>query len=77
MAVNVNALTESGIWDKIADTACETAWVVCGFSDPTTVVIQATGSGNLDELMAALKDDEVQFAGMRVTAIDRKGSRTR
>lgn len=75
MAIDFSGLGD--IWERVCDTGNETAWVVTGFSDPKSLVVQASGSGGLDEVLAALKDDEVQFAGLRVTAIDRKGPRTR
>jgi hypothetical protein len=30
------------------------------------IVVDASGSGGLDEVLAALKDDQVQYAGFRV-----------
>jgi hypothetical protein len=35
-----------------------------------------SGGGGLVDTLAAFQPDQVQFAGLRVTAIDRKGART-
>lgn len=75
MAIDFSGLGD--IWKRVCDMGNETAWVVTGFSDPKSLVIQATGCGGLDEVLAALKDDEVQIAGLRITAIDKKGTSTR
>jgi hypothetical protein len=78
MAADLSALESSNIWSAIADANSEVAWAVCGFAeDPRKPVVQATGAGPLEETLAALKDDQVQFVGLRVTAIDKKGARTR
>jgi hypothetical protein len=39
-------------------------------------ITRCSGGGGLDEVLAAFANDQVQFAGLRVTAIDRKGART-
>ncbi len=58
----------------LARAAPSCSWFVCGFADNERLVVQSQGSGGLSELLAQLKDDEVQFAGFRVTAVDRKGA---
>lgn len=78
--LDLSALVAADIWNKIADVSSEIAWVVCAFNDPLAPVrveIEASGSGGLAETLAALRDDGVQFAGLRVTAIDKRGMRTR
>lgn len=37
-------------------------------------VVQAEGTGGLSEIHGALKDDEVQYGGFRVFAVDRRGA---
>jgi len=47
----------------------ETDWLLLGYDGPnsTKIVLQATGSAGLDELIALLKDDQVQYGLYRTT----------
>lgn len=59
MSLDISALESSGIWNDIKEDG-ETCWVVCGTSEnPQKLEIQASGSGGLDEVLAALQDDQV------------------
>ena len=43
----------------------------------TGITISGQGSGGLDEVIGALDENEVQYGGFRVTALDQKGGVTR
>ena len=64
----------SGLWGQIADASNPTAYVVCGL-DGSKVTVQKTGGGDMSEVMEALQADQIQFVGLRVTAVDVKGAR--
>jgi len=40
-------------------------WLLCGYSDDTTVILQASGRGGVSEAIPHLKPDEVQYLLIR------------
>ena len=68
-------LKKEKILEKIHDD--ELAWVVVGFKGKNykAAKIMGSGKGGLDEVKAALPEDDVRFGYVRVTAVDVKGVR--
>jgi Cofilin/tropomyosin-type actin-binding protein len=72
-----SALSSEFVVEDLNDTENPRSWVVCRLDDEARnkVVIEAEGRGGLDEVAAALRDDGMQYACIRVFAVDRSGSR--
>jgi len=46
-------------------------WVLLGYSDANTVVLQAKGTGGVDELVKHIQEDQVQYAVIRLEEKDK------
>merc|ERR1712137_1401132 len=44
----------------------EGSWVVVGYNDETTLSVQASGTGGLEEMVEVLANDEVQYCLVRI-----------
>eukprot|EP00727_Mastigamoeba_balamuthi_P001370 m51a1_g1123 hypothetical protein (145) ;mRNA; f:188348-189329 len=64
--------------DVVAD-ANPTTWAVFGYESKTSnkLILQGRGEGGIDELKALLKDDECQFAYIRLTVGDNESKRAK
>eukprot|EP00004_Rigifila_ramosa_P007059 TRINITY_DN17981_c0_g1_i1.p2 TRINITY_DN17981_c0_g1~~TRINITY_DN17981_c0_g1_i1.p2 ORF type:complete len:144 (+),score=39.23 TRINITY_DN17981_c0_g1_i1:52-432(+) len=43
-------------------------WILCGYTGDNTVALTATGRGTSSELRTHIKDDQIQYAVVRVQA---------
>jgi len=48
-------------------------WVLLGYEDETSLALQGSGHGGVGELLSALKDDEVQYALVRLPELKESG----
>ena len=72
-----SALVNGYVLEELADVDSPTAWIVCGVTEesPKAVSILARGSGGPVEVHPHLADDATVYGALRVTAVDRKGTR--
>jgi hypothetical protein len=45
---------------------CNKERLLIGYTGPTTLALQATGKGGVDEVVSHLKDDQVQYTLIRL-----------
>jgi hypothetical protein len=69
-------LSPADAWARVVGDADALNWVLMTYDgkSASTAEVVATGTLGLEELKAALGDDQVLFGGLRVTAIDDRGS---
>jgi hypothetical protein len=70
---------ESKLYQDVVNDKTPTAWAVFGYESKTSnkVVVQAKGEGGLDEVKAQFKEDECQFAYVRMTTGDEESKRAK
>jgi len=73
-------VSDSGIkesYEEVVNDKNDTNWLLLGYEGNTKIVVQGKGSGGLSELVGHLKDDEAQYAYLRVTTGDEESKRTK
>lgn len=75
-----SALSDIGANEALMDLDGPLAWIVLSVpepadvkNDPRIVHIDGSGSGGLEETIACLKEDAIQYGVIRVTGIERRG----
>jgi hypothetical protein len=76
---DLSELTERFILEGFGDVEDPEAWVVVSVTEeaPTKIRIDGMGPGGMAEVVAVLRDDDIQYGAVRVASIDRKGARLR
>lgn len=71
------ALAELSALEQLTDDGAPLAWVLLRVPEeaPKTVTLVASGSGGLEEIHPLLASDEMLFGALKVTAVDRRGTR--
>jgi len=64
---NVSDPAISEAYQKIRSDSSGINWVVLGYANPTTIKVDATGSGGVSEAVSHLSDSEVQYAMFKLT----------
>mmetsp|Transcript_79334 Transcript_79334/g.220621 ORF Transcript_79334/g.220621 Transcript_79334/m.220621 type:complete len:207 (+) Transcript_79334:38-658(+) len=77
MAVDMEAVEDSKIWEELAGDASPLSWFVVGQkAGSNEMEVKARGDGDLDELKAALKPDQLLQGAFRVDGVDERGGVT-
>jgi len=51
---------------KLFDINCQGGWLVVGYSGAKSLELQATGNGDVNEMVDSLIDDQIQYVLMRL-----------
>eukprot|EP01119_Soliformovum_irregulare_P012379 TRINITY_DN3211_c0_g1_i1.p1 TRINITY_DN3211_c0_g1~~TRINITY_DN3211_c0_g1_i1.p1 ORF type:complete len:136 (+),score=49.58 TRINITY_DN3211_c0_g1_i1:95-502(+) len=64
-------------YKAVRNDADETNWLVVGYETNKKLVLQAKGSGGMDELVSNLKEDSCNFAYTKVVSKDEETTRAK
>jgi len=73
-------VSDAGLADaykEIRNDKNETNWVLAGYEGNAKIVLQGKGSGGVSELVGNFKDDQAQYAYVRVVSGDSESRRTK
>ena len=75
-ATGSSKMSPEDAWQKVIGDADPINWVLLSYDgkNASTAELYASGSQGLDEFKANLDDEKVLFGGLRVTAVDDRGS---
>jgi hypothetical protein len=77
MGYDFSALLDAYVLEELSDVDSSTAWALVAVPEaaPKSVVVVAKGAGGPAEIHPHLGDKDIFFGALRVTAVDRKGTR--